>query len=435
MPTLDPEKVLSISGVDSIVLGEGESALMEFLGAFYQGKDFSGIQNIWVKSPYLEFIKNPLRPLIEDADVFPFSDRSFYSRDRLLDITNGGLPMIASRGCAQNCLYCAHGHLKEIYRGKGEYLRLRSVNNVIGEILEQKARYSFSSVLFLDCIFPTNHNWLLEFAELFQSRVNLPLRISCSVDKLNKKTLKLLVMAGCTSITIAVKTGNEAFRRRICDFGASNEEIVKVVQDVKEFGIQIHTENIIGFPLETDSLNNETLEFNRNLSPSGISTSIYFPIPSTPFYKYCREKGYIAERSPLETDEGESILDLPCMSAEMIRNYYYKMLRMNGEIQKEHAGKMHGFIDLLQEFSLQDSVEAGEKPAICNQYWLGDESRLCLAQEPNTKLALPVKLKEKCYMHFGIGIEPHLRSFGKKINFGYIHILRKGPQNMLLMMI
>lgn len=430
LPTLDPDSVISIMGIDSLVIGEGEIPLLDFMRALRKKEEYSSIRNFWFKTPLMEYRKNPLRPLLDNLDILPYPDRSFYPHDRLLDITGGALPMLVSRGCSYNCLFCSLPHYRDIYRGKGEFIRIRSPNHIIGEILELRSRISFSSIVFTDEIFPMKKEWLLEFVDRYQSQVNLPFHVTCALEHLDKDIMELLVMAGCSSVTLGIETGNEAFRKRITDKNSGNEKIINAVKSLKDMGIAVHTTNLLGLPLETEELARETLSFNEKLSPARVSVSIFYPLPSTPLYNYCLEKKYISERNPENIREDESILSLPFLSPQAIKDFYYGFKAQNSKQQIAKAGKPRGFCDILLQLCKCDQAEL--MTISCEQYTLSQETHMCLVQIPNTKLTLPVSLKSQGYLKFGIGLEPTLLPLDSNTSFRFTVVLIKDQKERTL---
>jgi len=432
LSTLDPESVISLMGVDSLVIGEGEAALVEFAGAFLQGKEYYSVRNFWFKTPLLDCVKNPLRPLLDNLDRLSYPDRSFYSTQRLLDLTNGAIPVLASRGCPYNCLFCPQPHIRDIYRGKGEFYRIRSVNHLIGEILELRAHYSFSSILFTDEIFPTSKEWLAPFAERYHSQVNIPFKITSTVEQLDKKTIEYLLMAGCEGIILGIETGNEFFRKRFAGRNIGNDKITSTARTLKDVGIAVYVHNLIGLPFETEEYIRETYDFNKALAPDKISVNVLFPIPTTPMYNYSREKKYLSERDPINLGEGESVLDIPDLPPETIKSYYFKLRSLNCERQVTKAGPARGFFDFLQNFSHVTLEDREQETILCDNFTLGPETRLCLAQIPNTKWSVSVYLQPQTYLKFGIGLEPVLWQFDEKSAFRYTIVLIQGEKEQTI---
>ncbi|MDE5682406.1 MAG: cobalamin-dependent protein, partial [Mailhella sp.] len=68
-PMLDPEGVLEC-GVDAVIRGEGEYALLDLVTALEKGENWHNIQNISYKNKE-KVIKNALRPQEKDLNAFP----------------------------------------------------------------------------------------------------------------------------------------------------------------------------------------------------------------------------------------------------------------------------------------------------------------------------------------------------------------------------
>ena len=432
MSTLAPDAVMAVSGIDSLVVGEGEVALVEFLSACLQGKEYTSIRNFWFRTPLLQVQKNPFRPLIENLDILPFPDRTFYPAERTVSIAHGSLPMLISRSCPYNCIFCPEPQLKDIYRGKGMYDRVRSVNNITNEILSIRSRLSFGNVLFLDEIFPTNKEFLEEFSELYRTRVNLPFFISAAIEQLDTNTLQLLVMAGCAGISLGIETGNEVFRKRLCNKNVGNENVLTAVSMARDMGIKMYTHNMVGLPLETDDLSQETSDLNQKISPERLSVSVYFPIPATPFYNYSRDKGYFSGRDPLAIALDESILDLPDLTADGVKKSYHRLKKLNCALLAKRIGKPKGFFDFIHELVRMDVEEEEILPVTCDEYVLGDRAEVCLAQFQNTKLTIPIVLKRQAWLNLLVGIEPTLQRFTESTYFRFsIYMVQENNERLL----
>lgn len=432
MPTLDPEGAISVMGVDSILPGEGESALVELASAIKQNKDYRSLRNFWFSSLVEPIQKNPLRPLIENLDILPFADRSFYSTERMLALARGSLPMLISRGCPFSCLFCPEPQLRDIYRGKGQYDRIRSVNNITSEIIQLRARHIFKSVVFVDEQFPLESKFLEEFSERYHAQVNLPFYINAAIEQMSAKTLQLLVMAGCSGISLGIETGNDAFRKRLCNRNIGNEKVLSTVQSARDMGLKIFTSNMLGLPLETEELAEDTISFNDVLAPDRLSVRLFFPISGTPFHNYSRDKKYISERNILLLGEDESVLNLPNISAEAIKRYFYRLKRLNGHLQIRRRENPAGYYDLIHALCQIDPEQNESLPFICDEYLLGDKAEICLAQEPNTKILLPIILKKQVWLNVLIGIEPTLRPFEDSAYFRFtLFIIQEDKESLI----
>ena len=140
-PTISPEDHIKLT--DIICIGEGERALEELVIAIRDGKDFKNIKNLWVKDES-KIIKNPQGPLIQDLDYLPFAEYGnenmyFIEHNRLSredpELDHPILYLQSTRGCPYSCSFCIETMYHDIHKGLGKFVRRRSVDNTIKEIL------------------------------------------------------------------------------------------------------------------------------------------------------------------------------------------------------------------------------------------------------------------------------------------------------------
>lgn len=422
-PTIEPEKYLSITGIDSILLGEGETAIVDFCSSFFGGKSISEIRNFWFKKGDREFVKNPLRPLIEDLDILPFPDRSFYNAARQVERERGALPVIASRGCSCFCKFCACPQFREVYKGKGNYDRSRSVGNVISEINQCQKEYDFREVVFLDEMFPVSKMWMKDFAQRYPGDAGIPFRASTSVERLDDETLEMFKIAGCSEIILGIETGNAAFRNRICDRNIGNDKVRDAVERIKKAGIKVAFNVMTGLPLETEDMARETVAFCRDLKPSRVIPHIFLPSPGTPLYHYCRDNNYFSDRNPLELKEDESMLDLPMLPEEVISRTYHRLKMLNGFMVYRKKRDPDIYADLIELFLHKESDSKNRLPIYCDEKYKDGLRRFCLIQKPNTKLSIPLKIKAPGYIRFAVGLDPSYRLYTGAARYRFSIIL------------
>ena len=81
---------------------------------------------------------------------------------------------ITGRGCPYPCTYCFNYSFKEMYRGKGKFLRRVKVDYIIDEISRVKSQYPLQFIKFYDDIFAfPKDSWLKEFVEKYKSKINI----------------------------------------------------------------------------------------------------------------------------------------------------------------------------------------------------------------------------------------------------------------------
>ena len=135
-PTYFPEMIQE-DGVDVICRGEGESAFIEFVDGLEEGKVSPHIANLWVKEG-AQIVKNGLGPLLQDLDALPTPDREIYYRRYPFLRDEPRKSFSTTRGCSYRCSFCFHSGLQPMTKGKGKYVRRRSVDRVLAEVAKAR---------------------------------------------------------------------------------------------------------------------------------------------------------------------------------------------------------------------------------------------------------------------------------------------------------
>ncbi len=233
--TFDREKL--IHEVDYLAVGEAEESILELARAVESGGDAGGVAGIWANEAG-EIRRNPVRGLIQDLDTIPFRD--YHSNDDKWVIDgkrfSRGDPVtgehiyiaMASRGCVYNCTFCDTNILKKLYKGLGKYYRVRSVDNVLGEIDYAKKHFpNMRRVRFDDELFPYKRAWLTEFAAKYKERFDYPFDILSDPRVMNEEDIVLLKKAGMDRILLGIQSCDDV-NRRLFNRAHSDEKIVEL---------------------------------------------------------------------------------------------------------------------------------------------------------------------------------------------------------------
>jgi anaerobic magnesium-protoporphyrin IX monomethyl ester cyclase len=146
-PTFFPEVILHES-VDIICRGEGEHAVVELAEKFDAKKPLHDIASLWVKVGG-QVVRNPLRHLIHDLDSLPNPDRSVY-RSKYPYLAKSTGTFMAGRGCPYRCSFCFNHAAQRMYKGLGSWVRFRSTQRVVEEIVDSCRKHSLRTVYMQD---------------------------------------------------------------------------------------------------------------------------------------------------------------------------------------------------------------------------------------------------------------------------------------------
>lgn len=299
-PTLQCEKIwLSIPDIDSVVIGEGELTLLELATSLKNGKDWHAIEGIAYCSFDNKIIVNPRRKLLTDLDQLPWPKRYL-----ALEMNEDFEVLIdGSRGCIQNCSFCA---IKPFFKStQTTAWRTRSPENIINEIISIRRKnpklYKFRFVD-PDFIGPSGIGEERAFSLALLMQQKLP-GIDFFIEgravsiKNNRMLLQELKKAGLKSIHIGIESANQhvldkmAKKTQVQD----NRDAVQLLRELKidfAYGFIMFTP----WTTELDILENiQFMEEIGNVQLYKLFNTLYL-VPGTPSIKLAQKLGPIFEK-------------------------------------------------------------------------------------------------------------------------------------------
>ncbi|MBL7196985.1 MAG: radical SAM protein [Candidatus Omnitrophica bacterium] len=242
-----------IDGVDILVIGEGEETLLEIVERLACKKSIDDCKGMITKKGQ-RIIYNGLRPLIFDLGQLPFPDFSILNSHTYTD--RNFLPILVNRGCPNRCTFCDYPYLDR-YK-----FRIRSAENVVDEIEYQKDRYSTELFHFNDSSINASIHFLSNMCDLIIER-GISIRWGSSISiKRNMNTDLFIKMkkSGCEYLSFGIESASsEVLKSMAKKFTV--EDIRQNLIDCYEAGIAPCTNWIVGYPTETSSDFQKTLDF------------------------------------------------------------------------------------------------------------------------------------------------------------------------------
>ena len=317
-PTIRPGECLKYA--DVVCLGEGEYALLEMANRLRNGEDYSRTQNLWCKR-HGHIVKNSLRPLIQDLDSLPFPDYDLDSHYILAEnairpmdeallqraLARGSISRymgmaayqtMTSRGCPHRCSYCCNDTLKGLYQGE-KFVRRRSVDNIIAEMLQVKKRLPFVKAFWIsdDSFFATTDSEIRKFSEAYKKKIGLPFFCLGSPTTINEKKVEYLIDAGLRCIQMGIQTGSKRICKEIYHRGFSNEQVLRIAKTLNRYKKKI-LPPLYDFILDNDYEKEcdilETLNLILNLPrPYRLQLFSLVLYPGTELYAKAKRDGLI----------------------------------------------------------------------------------------------------------------------------------------------
>lgn len=291
--TFFPEFVRS-PGVTFGVKGEADTAFPHALAHLDALEDLPNI--ITADKPHCE-----LAPLVADLDQLPVPDRDLYL-DRYPFLS--AMPnkhFVTGRGCPFGCAFCFNVSLKEMYKGKGPFVRRLSPRRVIEEITQVRKQHALSAVRFDDDVFVLHKQWLRDFLPLYARRVGLPFSCLIRAGYVDDDLAALLKESGCRFVQFGVESGDPRLRNEVLQKGVADKDIVHTAAVLHRQGLAFGTFNMLNIPGETLRQGYATLALNQRIATDLPWCSVIQPYPNTRLGDYAVAHGFMdAEKERIQ---------------------------------------------------------------------------------------------------------------------------------------
>jgi len=320
-----PQRAISMPGVRAAAIGEYEHTLVEFLAAIRDGLDPANdvtsegdrIEGLWLKTAD-GLVRGPTRRLHENLDDLPFPARDLFDHARIVDAT-GEASFQAARGCPMWCGYCLNDSYLDLYEGGGQCVRRRSVENLLDEIEQVRARWNgIREISFRDHSFAMNEKWLARFAEQYPRRCGLPFRCHVRLKSVTSATAAQLAEAGCRWVHTVIGSGSRLIREEVQAIHAAERQMVEAVRDLRDAGLRVAARVFVGNPYESEVTVENTLALVRKAGPDEVHPVVYYPTPGTRAAEICADNGWISGRGEENFWTQQSVLDMESFPADRI---------------------------------------------------------------------------------------------------------------------
>ena len=262
------------SGIDYVVLGEGEEAIRELLQVIKNKEDVSSVRGI----AYLregKVVMTPPRNPITDFEKLPLPDFSLvrYAKIKVY-------PVERIRGCGMNCEFCT-------VKGRPRCALPERLLEQISHIVETRdARHFF----IVDDLFGQQRDQTLKFCGLikdYQRKIGRRLDFTAQIrlDKArDSELLSAMREAGINMVAIGYESPIEeelkAMRKKV-----HPEEMISLTRLFHKHGFLVHGMFIFGYPLQsgdsfTMSANERLKRYRQFIKKARIDTlQVLLPVP------------------------------------------------------------------------------------------------------------------------------------------------------------
>lgn len=283
-----PELTMRDRNIDVVVVGEGESPLLEILSRLRDSSRLEAVEGAWVRT--LDGVEPAgKRSYLDDLDVIPWPAWDLFNMNIYIDPPNDDafamrkkqMTMVTSRGCPGQCIYCT---INSVW---GRKWRGRSPESVVAEIEHLHQNYGVEEFYFMDDSAGASRVRLEGICDLIIDR-GLDIRWTTPNGiahwTLNTETLDKMKRAGCYRITFGIESGNPEIRDYIGK-RHSLDQAKAMLDHANRIGMWTICTFIMGFPQETRAQMEDTVDFAIS---SGADLAVFYllcPHPGTKVYE------------------------------------------------------------------------------------------------------------------------------------------------------
>jgi radical SAM superfamily enzyme YgiQ (UPF0313 family) len=313
---LESQIMTKFTDFDVLVRGEAEETIIPLLDALDSGKELSAVPGISYRDGS-RVCRSTVDAGVMDVNRLSMAAFHFYP---IQELKMRSMRVEAGRGCPFHCTFCSTATFF------GRKYRVKAAPKLVSELKSLNNTYNITDFSLQHDLFTVNRRKVLEFCEEVRP-CSFSWTCSARIDCVDSELLREMARAGCRGIYFGVETGSsnlqELVKKRL-DISL----LAPTLTSAKEFGIEVTTSFITGFPDETLSDLEATLDcLDRchRISPTTTCLQLHLltPEPGTALYE--------ENKSRLLYDGHISDFNFPTLAADESA-----MLRGNPDIFMNH---------------------------------------------------------------------------------------------------
>lgn len=228
------------------------------------------------------------------------------------------LPVQAGRGCPNDCAFCS---IACLYRGK--YLR-REIPEVIRDIKRVK-ELGFRKFLLIDDNILSNRQYMMELCAEIR-KLNMEWYSQCSIHLAkDPELLKCVADSGCTCLSFGIETITKSNLARLNKSWEDPGEYHAMIQTLRNAGINVATEMMLGLPDDTEESIRETARFIIENKVEAPKFYILCPVPGTPFYEEVKDSEDLVNHDIYTYSPNKATMNTENLSACEIDRLYWEL--------------------------------------------------------------------------------------------------------------
>lgn len=373
-PTLSIEIASKDENIDFIIRGEGEERLVALLREINGNRDFDKVDGLtYRKDPDSEPVIKPFVKRVTDLDKLPFPDYSNFNMDRYMNFGQKytqnfqfrRYPVgqtITTRGCPYRCTFCSSN---TVY---GTGVVMRSAENVLAEIDMLVNKYGMKELLIVDDNFLLSKSRAMAIMQgiidrkydLLWKSNNLPIFL------MDDEVIEKMKESGCYQVSVSIESGSPNTLKRMRK-PVNLEKIQPAIDKIKEVGIELISNFVIGFPGDTWDDIRECFRYAEKIDIDYALFSIATPLPGTELLEICEKENVLPPDFSLENFKyygfGRGVIttdQFTPFELEVLRAFEWDRINFKTEAKKKKIASMLGItLDELDEWRKETRLKVG----------------------------------------------------------------------------
>ena len=238
-----------IPALDVVIKAEGEYTMCELVDAYARGDSFDKVSGLFFRQKDGEITETEERPVIKDIDSLPYPAYNLFALKKyscnLAGLKFPAIGVISSRGCPNNCIFCANRVLRKTT------LRLRSPVKFVDEVEFLKKEYGYRAFDFWDDTLTMSRPHIEHICkEILERNLDIKWFARARVNTVDKELLCLMRQAGCQEIAYGIESGSDRVLA-VINKGISVRQSEEAVRNSAEIGLRVSAYFIVSLPGET----------------------------------------------------------------------------------------------------------------------------------------------------------------------------------------
>lgn len=298
-----------IGTADFVFLNESDVAIQKFIQVVRRELPLSELSQFIICDGNRQILfSKPCRPSEKELDAIPAYDlleiseyTKYGSVGSFYCFKPSGMPFgtpLSNRGCRAHCSFCSVRN----FNGKG--VRSRSVDSVVDEIELLRDKYGVGHISWLDDdLLVDQKRCISMFNEMVKRNLDITWDASNGViaSSCQEEVVAAAAESGCIAVSIGVESGNSRILRDIQKPGTV-KTFLRAAEVFRRYPqIFANVFLMIGFPDETMSMIQDTINLSLEMNLDWYHISTLMPLPNTPIYDAMVEQGLVREVGSEET--------------------------------------------------------------------------------------------------------------------------------------